>query len=112
MEVNLLRVWDAQVVEAAVIGIPHPKWSERPLLIAVPNPKQPPSKDELLSFLKVRKAPTEQPTCKGRGHARLQGVYGGQRTTHLAFPSLFPVFPVDVTPSQRYAMGGLLHVHW
>ena len=49
-----------QVMEAAVIGIPHPKWSERPLLIAVPNPKQPPSKDELLGFLKVRTGLTDQ----------------------------------------------------
>ena len=40
-----------------MIGIPHPKWSERPLLIAVSDPKQPPSKDALLSFLKVRKLP-------------------------------------------------------
>lgn len=36
-----------------MIGIPDPKWTERPLLIVVPHPQHRPSKDELLAFLKV-----------------------------------------------------------
>ena len=28
-----------QVLEAAVVGIPHPKWGERPLLVVVPQPQ-------------------------------------------------------------------------
>jgi hypothetical protein len=28
-----------QVLEAAVVGIPHPKWGERPLLVVVPQPE-------------------------------------------------------------------------
>jgi 3-(methylthio)propionyl---CoA ligase len=39
------------VAEAAVIGLPHPKWDERPLLIIVAKPGQEPTKDALLAFL-------------------------------------------------------------
>ncbi len=37
------------VAEAAAIGIPHPKWDERPLLVAVKKPGQQVSRDELLA---------------------------------------------------------------
>jgi acyl-CoA synthetase (AMP-forming)/AMP-acid ligase II len=43
-----------EVAEAAVIGLPHPKWSERPLLIVVPKPGRQPSKDALIGFLSAR----------------------------------------------------------
>lgn len=40
------------VAEAAVIGVPHPRWSERPLLVIVPkHPDEPLSHHELISFL-------------------------------------------------------------
>jgi fatty-acyl-CoA synthase len=45
-----------QVQEAAVIGVAHSKWQERPLLIVVPKPGQQPSADDLLEFLKPRVA--------------------------------------------------------
>ena len=48
-----------QVLEAAVIGLPHPKWTERPLLLVVPRPGQTPTKDAILAHLKVGK--TEVP---------------------------------------------------
>lgn len=38
------------VAEAAVIGVPHPKWAERPLLVAVKKADQALSKDELLGW--------------------------------------------------------------
>jgi fatty-acyl-CoA synthase len=38
------------VAEAAVIGIAHPKWTERPLLVVVKAEGQDVSKDELLAF--------------------------------------------------------------
>jgi fatty-acyl-CoA synthase len=39
------------VAEAAVIGVPHPKWDERPLLIVVRRPDGGVTKDDVLSFL-------------------------------------------------------------
>lgn len=39
------------VAEAAVIGVPHPKWTERPLLVVVKRTETNPSKDQLLAFL-------------------------------------------------------------
>jgi fatty-acyl-CoA synthase len=38
------------IAEAAVIGIRHPKWDERPIVVAVKKPGQDVSKDELLRF--------------------------------------------------------------
>lgn len=43
-----------QVQEAAVIGIPHPKWDERPLLVAVPKPGAQPGaalSTDILSYM-------------------------------------------------------------
>ncbi len=45
-----------QVQEAAVIGLPHPKWQERPLLIVVPKPGTSPEPKELIAFLADRVA--------------------------------------------------------
>ncbi|MGE0777601.1 long-chain-fatty-acid--CoA ligase [Mycolicibacterium sp.] len=39
------------VAEAAVIGVPHPKWQERPLLIAVVRKGQSATREELLDHL-------------------------------------------------------------
>ena len=39
------------VAEAAVIGVPHPKWDERPLLIVVRRPDAEVSKGDVLKFL-------------------------------------------------------------
>ena len=36
-----------------MIGLPHPKWVERPLLLVVPRPGQQPTKDAILAHLKV-----------------------------------------------------------
>src|SRR5919106_1665713 len=38
------------IAEAAVIGIRHPKWDERPIVVAVKKPGKNVSKDELLRF--------------------------------------------------------------
>ena len=40
-----------KVAEAAVIGVPHPKWSERPLACVVVKPGEELSKEELLDWL-------------------------------------------------------------
>jgi acyl-CoA synthetase (AMP-forming)/AMP-acid ligase II len=44
------------VAEAAVIGIAHPKWQERPLLVVVRKAGQDISRDSLLTFLEGRVA--------------------------------------------------------
>jgi fatty-acyl-CoA synthase len=44
------------VAEAAVIGVAHPKWDERPLLIVHPRPDAKVSKEEILDFLKDKVA--------------------------------------------------------
>jgi fatty-acyl-CoA synthase len=45
-----------KVAEAAVIGLPHPKWSERPLACVVVKPGEELTKDEVLAFLDGRVA--------------------------------------------------------
>ena len=44
------------VAEAAVIGVAHPKWSERPLLVVVPMEGKSIDRDEMLSFFKGKVA--------------------------------------------------------
>ena len=44
------------VAEAAVIGVAHPKWTERPLLVVVPADGQQIDKQELLDFFKGKVA--------------------------------------------------------
>jgi fatty-acyl-CoA synthase len=44
------------VAEAAVIGLPHPKWTERPLLVVVRGADQDIAGDALLGFLKGKVA--------------------------------------------------------
>jgi fatty-acyl-CoA synthase len=40
-----------KVAEAAVIGVPHPKWGERPLACVVPKPGEEIGKEELIAYL-------------------------------------------------------------
>ena len=42
------------VAEAAVIGLPHPRWGERPLLIVVPSDNQPPDQARLLEWMREK----------------------------------------------------------
>ena len=44
------------VAEAAVIGVPHPKWDERPILIVVPAKSRQPAADDILGYLKGKVA--------------------------------------------------------
>ena len=45
-----LAVSHPAVREAAVIGVPHEKWTERPLLIVVAHPESPVTREELLEY--------------------------------------------------------------
>jgi acyl-CoA synthetase (AMP-forming)/AMP-acid ligase II len=42
------------VAEAAAIGMPHPKWDERPLLVIVKKPGAEVTKDDVLDTSKAR----------------------------------------------------------
>src|SRR5215472_14083462 len=52
IEIENAAIAHPDVAEAAVIGVPHPKWSERPLLIIVPKQGRSPTREALLEFLK------------------------------------------------------------
>lgn len=51
IDLENITVGHEKVANAAAIGIYHPKWDERPLLIIQPAPGESPSKDEILSSL-------------------------------------------------------------
>jgi fatty-acyl-CoA synthase len=51
IDLENLAVGHPKVAEAAVIGIKHPKWDERPLLVVVLKKDQAATKDEILSFV-------------------------------------------------------------
>jgi acyl-CoA synthetase (AMP-forming)/AMP-acid ligase II len=61
IDLENLAVAHPAVAEAAVIGVPHPKWSERPLLVAVLKPGHDISGEELLAFLDGKIAPWWRP---------------------------------------------------
>jgi len=51
IEIENLAMGHPDVAQAAVIGVPHPKWDERPLLIVVPASGKSPTHEEMTSFL-------------------------------------------------------------
>jgi fatty-acyl-CoA synthase len=51
IELENLAVGHPDVAEAAVIGVPHSRWAERPLLIVVRKAGREVSKDDLLGFM-------------------------------------------------------------
>ncbi len=56
IELENLAVAHPQVAEAAVIGVHHPKWDERPLLVVVLKDGQSPSKEDILCFMRGKVA--------------------------------------------------------
>jgi fatty-acyl-CoA synthase len=51
IDLENLAVGHPKVAEAAVIGIVHPKWDERPLLIIVLKKDQTATKEEILGYM-------------------------------------------------------------
>jgi fatty-acyl-CoA synthase len=51
IDLENLAVGHPKVAEAAVIGVQHPKWDERPLLVVVLKKDQQAGKDEILGFM-------------------------------------------------------------
>jgi fatty-acyl-CoA synthase len=51
IELENLAVGHPEIAEAAVIGVSHSKWTERPLLVVVRKPGKDPSRSDILEFL-------------------------------------------------------------
>jgi fatty-acyl-CoA synthase len=51
IDLENLAVGHPKVAEAAVIGISHPKWDERPLLVVVAKPGETVGKDDILGYM-------------------------------------------------------------
>ena len=51
IDLENLAVGHPKVMEAAVIGVRHPKWDERPLLIIVLKKGESPTREEMLGFM-------------------------------------------------------------
>jgi 3-(methylthio)propionyl---CoA ligase len=56
IELENLAVSHPKVAEAAVIGVRHPKWDERPLLVVVLKKDQSASKNDILDFMRGKTA--------------------------------------------------------
>jgi len=56
IELENAAVGHPGVMEAAVIGVPHPKWAERPLMLVVVRPGETVTKDEIRQWLGGRVA--------------------------------------------------------
>jgi acyl-CoA synthetase (AMP-forming)/AMP-acid ligase II len=54
IDIENLAVGHPDILEAAVIGIAHPKWDERPLLVVVPKDGRTPDRDDVIAFLQSR----------------------------------------------------------
>src|SRR5436190_22393897 len=51
IEIENIAVGHPAVAEAAVIGVYHPKWDERPLLVLVVKPGKTVTREEMLQYL-------------------------------------------------------------
>ncbi|NRG19675.1 long-chain-fatty-acid--CoA ligase [Rhizobiales bacterium] len=51
IDLENIAVGHPDVAEAAVIGVAHPKWDERPLLVIVPREGKSPDKADVLAFM-------------------------------------------------------------
>ncbi len=56
VELENIAVGHPAVMECAVVGVPHPKWDERPLLLVIVKEGSTLTKDEMLTYLAPRVA--------------------------------------------------------
>lgn len=52
IDIENLAVGHPKVLQAGVVGVYHPKWEERPILVIRPAPGKAPTEQEILDFLK------------------------------------------------------------
>ncbi|HHZ10004.1 MAG TPA: fatty-acid--CoA ligase [Rhizobiales bacterium] len=56
IDLENLAVGHPDIAEAAVIGVSHPKWDERPLLVVVRKPGREPSREDILAYMEGKVA--------------------------------------------------------
>jgi fatty-acyl-CoA synthase len=56
IDLENIAVAHPAIAEAAVIGVKHPKWDERPLLVIVLKKGQSATRDEILTFMRGKVA--------------------------------------------------------
>jgi acyl-CoA synthetase (AMP-forming)/AMP-acid ligase II len=56
IDIENMMIGHPDVAEAAVIGLPHPKWDERPLLVVVAKEGRQPTRETMLAYLAERLA--------------------------------------------------------
>ncbi|MFL5033073.1 MAG: AMP-binding enzyme, partial [Xanthobacteraceae bacterium] len=56
IELEKISVGHPKVAEAAVIGVKHPKWDERPLLVIVLKQDESATKQEIMEFMEGKVA--------------------------------------------------------
>jgi fatty-acyl-CoA synthase len=61
VELENIALAHPDLADAAVVGVPHPKWDERPVLVAVPAAGRTPDPEALLAFYKGKVAPWQVP---------------------------------------------------
>ena len=61
IELENAAVGHPAISEAAAIGIAHPKWDERPIVVVVCHPGKKPNKDEILAFISKNVAKWQVP---------------------------------------------------
>ena len=61
IEMENFALGHPDVAEAAAVGIPHPKWDERPVLVVVPHKGKHPSADEIIDRLRPHFAKWQLP---------------------------------------------------
>jgi acyl-CoA synthetase (AMP-forming)/AMP-acid ligase II len=61
VELENIALGHPDLADAAVIGVPHPKWDERPVLVAVAAPGKSPDPTDLLAFYKGKVANWQVP---------------------------------------------------
>jgi fatty-acyl-CoA synthase len=54
IDVENIAMGHPAIAECAVVGVPHPKWDERPLLLVVAKPGEQTSKQDILAYLADR----------------------------------------------------------